>query len=425
MLLPRSGSRPRGLGVERGDHKSSGGTSCAVCSRSGALLLSAATLVAFGIGIGLGLSLGLCIQLSAAPPCSALGQYANNWSSTTPVVQKSQTPMLRIPGPEREAESKLGPEAEPVLETQTETETNAVEQSSFVPNVLIGTDSQPTQEEPSPISPDWGDGYEGTSPDWGEKYEGSDDGYMGGQSSYFSSYQALSEDDVTHMHKLLQLVTIAFEKHNITYFAVGGTHLGAVRNRPPGQIRWDDDMDLGILDQQFDRVKSVLESLPDVELLAGFGPEGSPHDEETIGGWQLRLTGCNHTKKHYLDIFSYAFVPDYFDDNIDDNTEGVDGGEGRYRLKYMTNWWPNSFYSRSEAEHPVDCPFWDLVIKCPNGDPMEMMTREHGAEVMTTGKTTNHNGGWGTVDLERTNLNEHNGYFPAMNRELMNKLGFG
>lgn len=52
------------------------------------------------------------------------------------------------------------------------------------------------------------------------------------------------------------------DKHNITYYGIDGTCLGAVRHQ--GFIPWDDDMDIGIPIEEFDKfIKVAKQDLPD------------------------------------------------------------------------------------------------------------------------------------------------------------------
>ena len=62
--------------------------------------------------------------------------------------------------------------------------------------------------------------------------------------------------------EMLKDIDALCRKHNIPYFLNGGTALGAVRHK--GFIPWDDDADISMMREDFDRFREVIKTdLPD------------------------------------------------------------------------------------------------------------------------------------------------------------------
>ena len=59
-------------------------------------------------------------------------------------------------------------------------------------------------------------------------------------------------------YRMLKYVTDFIDKNELTYFLAFGTLLGAVRHQ--GFIPWDDDVDLWMPRNDFDRLYELLES---------------------------------------------------------------------------------------------------------------------------------------------------------------------
>lgn len=103
------------------------------------------------------------------------------------------------------------------------------------------------------------------------------------------------------------------EKHNIKYFIIAGTLLGAVRHG--GFIPWDDDMDIGMLREDYEKFLKVAKT----NLGADFflqTPEtdknyGLPFAKILLNGTVLveATAGSNAKKGIFIDIFPFDVAP--------------------------------------------------------------------------------------------------------------------
>lgn len=79
----------------------------------------------------------------------------------------------------------------------------------------------------------------------------------------FEYSDELSIKDIKNLKKSQNIMTDMFKKfdiickkHNIKYWCLGGTLIGVVRHK--GWIPWDGDIDLGILKEEYDKLKVIL-----------------------------------------------------------------------------------------------------------------------------------------------------------------------
>jgi lipopolysaccharide cholinephosphotransferase len=128
----------------------------------------------------------------------------------------------------------------------------------------------------------------------------------------------LSSEDLRKLQlvqlKILKEVHGMCEKHNIQYFLTCGTLIGAVRHK--GFIPWDDDIDIGMLREEYDKFCTVCKTeLSDDYFLQTI--ETDPGYGNAFGKFMLKKTlfiskMSGKAKKKSgipIDIFPYDCIP--------------------------------------------------------------------------------------------------------------------
>ena len=128
---------------------------------------------------------------------------------------------------------------------------------------------------------------------------------------------------------LLQTFDVFCKEYNITYYAQGGTLLGAVRHN--GFIPWDDDIDVIML---WDDYKKMLKKAPDYFKYPYFLQNYLTENEaeptlsklrriDTTGAtkWELECITPEYNKGIFIDIFPLFNVPDDNEERIKQREE--------------------------------------------------------------------------------------------------------
>lgn len=130
----------------------------------------------------------------------------------------------------------------------------------------------------------------------------------------------LNQEQLNKIHKielicLDELVRIC-DKHNINYFLIGGTLIGAVRHK--GFIPWDDDIDIGMLRADYDKFIKVCETEIDKSKFFLQIPETDSNSADFELA-RLRINNTKFVQEHrknlkthegfFVEIFPYDSIP--------------------------------------------------------------------------------------------------------------------
>ncbi|WP_299685878.1 LicD family protein [uncultured Vibrio sp.] len=115
-----------------------------------------------------------------------------------------------------------------------------------------------------------------------------------------------------HQVKIMKQLITLFDKEGLTYFAIGGTALGAVRHQ--GFIPWDDDIDIGMPREDYEKFLTMQDKLPDTLFIQNHNTEqeyslyiSKVRDTNTLFV-EDRMSDFNINHGIFIDIFPWDEV---------------------------------------------------------------------------------------------------------------------
>ena len=152
---------------------------------------------------------------------------------------------------------------------------------------------------------------------------------------YIENYESMQDFDKIKLINLLKVLTKYLNENNITHWIIGGTLLGSVRHGDI--IPWDDDVDIGIFEKDFDKL---------IGLNLLFNELGY----EIVPDWKIhkfRKIGISYP---FVDIFVYTNIDNIYYMNRQD-----------LRIK-----WTNEYYTHDELFPLKKYKLGELTLDGPN-----------------------------------------------------------
>lgn len=149
----------------------------------------------------------------------------------------------------------------------------------------------------------------------------------------------MAEEDKQALYSTMEKVDKTMEANNIPYFIICGTLLGAVRHQEI--IPWDDDIDIGVFEEDLDRVNNLFKNY--VKFIpASKGGCGKIYANNKVAIDIFPFTK-NGTKYEYLEDLAKSKWPgEYFEENE------MLPLQKNYKLGELTLWGPKQFLPYAE-----------------------------------------------------------------------------
>ncbi len=183
--------------------------------------------------------------------------------------------------------------------------------------------------------------------------------------------EKISPEERGKFYLLLEKVSSILNDHKISFWAISGTLLGAIRHE--GMVPWDDDLDIIIRVEEKQKLESLAYEL-DKNGLQLFIYSNYYYKIFFKDGDPIYLgDGSAYPWKYpFLDIFTVNQLQDRIC-IVSHNFPSIDlyPASGSYK-----GWW---LYPHEIQEFPQFCPFGPLQIPIP-ADAEQILTREYGPD---------------------------------------------
>lgn len=168
-----------------------------------------------------------------------------------------------------------------------------------------------------------------------------------------------SKDPILHqdLYNMMDYLDKLCNKHDIKYWAIGGTALGMMRNK--GIIPHDDDIDIGMLQEDYDKL---------IRLEDDFRKDGYIVEKNEVAKFsqQKYLNNSEHIFSKWIDIFIFEKMTDSQNHQI-----------LRYKSQKHRDLWPLEWFYEDELFPIRRFSFGKININGPN-NPTKYLDRSYG-----------------------------------------------